>query len=328
MTHFESWVADCQLGHVERDGEYQCQAAIWADSHDAAMSLLAEHLRPQGYRILWVDACGPARDLDREGGAAVAGAHAGRPVVLGPVLSRGGQEPFESYLIINEIRDATPLDAQTGVRQRKTVPDALRDPLFGQPEPTDAEIAHYGGADKVPRMKTYAILDAAKVFGLVEILETSGLEYRCLFKGDAAEKYREVAPYLVELEEEHPLTAILLTHLPDLPADMTTLHMWHKDPGIYVRSRFVFDHVWKHFRKFTRIRDEHGKWFYFRFYEPSVVSTMIGSFSPDSFEKFGAVAHAFTGWPKGGMATHITRRRADVPLAPVVREEDDYAEIS
>lgn len=323
MAYFETWVADCRLGHVARDGESRCQAAIWADSHDAAMVLLAEHLAPEGYRILWVDECLPAG----EGAKAISGAHAGRPVVLGPLLHRDAQESG-GYLVIDVIRDAVPLGAQTGVPHRKAVPDALREPLFGQPDPTAAEIAHYGGADRVPRMQTYAILDAAKIFGLPEMLEASGLECRCLFMGDAAADYREVAPYLVALEEDNPFTTILFTHLPGQPENMTTLHMWHKEPGIYVRSRFRFDLVWKHFRKFTRIYSKAtDSWRYFRFYEPSVVSTMVASFSPDAFEKFGAVAHAFASWPRAGMATCITRRVSDVPLAPVEPENDEYAEI-
>lgn len=35
------------------------------------------------------------------------------------------------------------------------------------------------------------------------------------------------------------------------------------------------DDMWRHFRKFTRIQDEDGKWFYFRFWENPVNTTLI-----------------------------------------------------
>lgn len=172
------------------------------------------------------------------------------------------------------MKEVQPLDAQFGVWPRKTVPEDLREPLFGQMVPTEAEIVHHGGAERVPRIRTYAILDAAKVFGMVEMLENSGLDYRSLFQGQAEEDYRDVAPYMVELEENHPFTEILFTHRPDLPENMTTLHMWHKEPGIYVRSRFGFEILRKHFRKFTKLQDEDGKWFYFRFWEAGNASIL------------------------------------------------------
>ncbi len=45
---------------------------------------------------------------------------------------------------------------------------------------------------------------------------------------------------------------------------------WHlsgAEPGIYLCSRHGLDEVWRHFRKFSRIQDHEGKWFYFRFWE-------------------------------------------------------------
>ncbi|MEP4929489.1 MAG: hypothetical protein ABJT31_17080, partial [Hyphomicrobiales bacterium] len=59
----------------------------------------------------------------------------------------------------------------------KTVPDALYEPLFGQPDDTP--------------LHTYAILDAAKFPNLPELLEVSGLVHRCLFKGDAFDELKD-----------------------------------------------------------------------------------------------------------------------------------------
>lgn len=324
MAYFEAWIANCQLGHVERNGMYRCQASIWADGHDRAVRQLAAHLDSQGYRILWMDVCEPAQAHDGDAADSIPLAHAANPLVLGPILSTDDEKAPETYLIVEELDDVAPLDAQFGVWPLKKVPDALDAPLFGQPVPTEAEVAHYGGNDAVPPMKTYAILDASKIMGLAELLENHELEHRCLFKGKAARTYRNVAPYLVDLDKDNPFVRSLFTYLPDQPRDMATLHSWHREPGIYMRSRFGFEHLWKHFRKFTRLYSkESDTWRYFRFYEPSVVGSMIAQFTPEAYEKFGAVVHAFTGWTADRKAVHITRRYGNEPLAPLETGEEE-----
>ncbi|WP_162265835.1 DUF4123 domain-containing protein [Celeribacter ethanolicus] len=198
--------------------------------------------------------------------------HSGNPAEMGPmgplIGVRGGEQ--ESYLIIEEIA-ISPLDRQRGVWPMKTVPDALYDPLFGQPTPTEAEITQYGGIENVPAMKTYAVLDANKFQSGLSEIEDCEVPFRCLFKGPAAVEQKDVAPYLFELTEDAPFTRRLLTHLPDMPETMTTAHMWHREPGVFIRSRTEFDDIWKHFRKFTKVQDENGKWYYFRFWEPTVL---------------------------------------------------------
>ena len=184
----------------------------------------------------------------------------------GAGASGTGSQPddAEGYLHIEEIKGVKPLDSQFGVHPPKTVPDVLYQPLFGQPDPTPAEVAQYGGADKVPPLGTYAVLDAAKVVNFVEMLEASGLEHRCLFKGEAAEEMRDVAPYVVRLEEDVDFTRNLFSHDPEQEVPW---FMWEREPGIYLRSRGTLDEMWKHFRKFTKVQDEDGKWYYFRFWE-------------------------------------------------------------
>ena len=97
---------------------------------------------------------------------------------------RDSDTQSEPALQIETIEGIEPLDAQFGVLDAKTVPDALYEPLFGQPEPTEDDLERAGDDPaKVPPLHTYAILDAAKVAGLPELLAASGLEHRCLFKG-------------------------------------------------------------------------------------------------------------------------------------------------
>lgn len=174
-------------------------------------------------------------------------------------------------LRIETIEGVGPLDDQFGVHPPKTVPDALREVLFGQSEPSEAEIDRYSSAETVPPMQTYSILDAAKVFGMPEMLGASGLEHRCLFKGDAYDDMKDVAPWIVRLEDGNDFTQKLFTE------GKPPWLMWDKEPGVYIRSRATLDTLWKHFRKFTRVQDENGKWFYMRFWEPHAIKSSAES---------------------------------------------------
>ena len=165
-------------------------------------------------------------------------------------------------LTVETIEGVEPLDMQFGVTAPLSVPDALQDALFGQPDPTEAEIAAHGGDPTcVPPLQTYAILDAAKVTNLSDMLEASGLPHRCLFKGEAYEELKDVAPWIVQIKDGHNLIRNLFTQ------GDAGWHLWDSEPGIYIRSRASLDDLWSHFRKFTRIQDDTGKWFYFRFWE-------------------------------------------------------------
>lgn len=163
--------------------------------------------------------------------------------------------PAEPSLQFNTIEGVEPLDAQLGIIELKTVPDALHEPLFGQ---------HSG----VP-LHTYAILDAAKVPNLPELLNASGLIHKCFFKGDAYDELKDVAPWIVQLEDDNAFTRNLFTKS-DAP-----WHLWDTEPGIYLRSYGTLNEMWKHLRKFTKVQDEDGKWLYFRFWEPRALTALI-----------------------------------------------------
>lgn len=208
------------------------------------------------------------------------------PWQLRPVEA-GVRSPEHPALRIETIEGVEPLDAQLGAFPKKTVPDVLYDALFGQPEATAIEIETAGGdASAVPPMRTYAILDAAKVTNLPELLERSGLEHRCLFKGDAYDELRDVAPWIVQLEDDDGFTRNLFTRS-DAP-----WHLWDTEPGIYVRSRGTLDEMWRHFRKFTRVQDESGKWFYWRFWESPVSTTFLSM--GNSLEAMPLVSQIFS----------------------------------
>jgi hypothetical protein len=278
MSDFEAWVADCHILGIEGDEEFSCQAAVWANSARDFRAQLDLKLKRQGFKTLWLEECLRAPEyIRRHGqqkkiGALARAVHPGHLIELSKMvaLDDGTPEEPENYLIVEKIEGVEPLDQQFGVYPKKCVPDALREPLFEKLEPKEGEIEHYGGLENVPPMKTYAILDAAKIQFGNRVIEECEMPFRCLFKGAAAEELKDVAPYLIEVDPEKSFTRSLFTHNPAMPDNMSTVHLWHKEPGIYIRSRDDFDTIWKHFRKFTRVQDENGKWFLFRFWEPRV----------------------------------------------------------
>src|SRR5690606_8622183 len=102
-----------------------------------------------------------------------------------------------SLLQIATIGNVEPLDQQFGIQPKKTVPDILRGTLFDQPDSLDVENPAAGGDPAgVSPMQTYAILDAAKVVNLPELLGSSGLEHQCLFKGKSYDELKNVAPWI------------------------------------------------------------------------------------------------------------------------------------
>lgn len=134
----------------------------------------------------------------------------------------------------------------------------LKGVLFGQPETG-------------PSLRTYLLVDATlrKAVSKVFDLDMLDVEVRCLFKGEAAEDWKESAPYLIDMT------------LPDAacddPSQVPAFHRsfvadhWGQFTGILVRSSAPMDTIWRHFRRFTRVQvEEDMRWSLFRFWDPRV----------------------------------------------------------
>lgn len=183
-------------------------------------------------------------------------------------------------LSITAIDDITPLDAQLGAFEKKTVPDSLKDALWGDHDPGANRIGISEDGKTGPILQTYAILDAARITNLPELLERSGLEHRCLFQGRAFDDLKNVAPWLVRLELGNSFARNLFTQ------GGADWQLWDKRPGIYVRSRCDFMKIHNHFRKFTRVQDERGKWYYWRFWEVQSLIAVLRTFDKRESDDF------------------------------------------
>lgn len=139
------------------------------------------------------------------------------------------------------------------------VPDILSSRLFGRLEEDNTDIAP----------ATFAVLDAASVADLPELLNASGLEHECLFRGKAAEELSAAAPWLVRLEPENSFTRKLFTSGP------APWHLWGKISGSYLRFDGGCPELATHLRRFTRLPDEKAKWYYFRYWDPGVMAVVL-----------------------------------------------------
>lgn len=209
-----------------------------------------------------------------------------------------GSAPEPVYGLMTETLDEFELlDAQFGVDPKKSVPDALIEELFGQPEPRPAEIKAAGGkVEDVPEMNTFAVLDAANVTNLPELLATSGLDHECLFIGEARDELSDVAPWIVRLEIGNALTRHLFT------TGKAPWQLWDKNPGMVLRARASCIEMQKHFRKILKVQDDNGKWFYFRFWEGAALLTVAQASDAKDYPRLyrpGMIAYARNATPNG-----------------------------
>ncbi len=178
-----------------------------------------------------------------------------------------GQSRFDDAL---RLVDPTPFD-QTGGR---TASETLLDLLFDQ------------GDDPRFPYNCFAILDGGRVRNIAERLGGSGLAHRCLFKDTAADKFGDSGPWILRLDRENKFARDLFSASDDDPLQTG---LWGEGAGILIRSQVSLQGLWQHFRKFTLITDEAtGKRYFFRFYAPETLRTIIAGMSEEKLTELGA----------------------------------------
>lgn len=118
----------------------------------------------------------------------------------------------------------------------------------------------------------WVILDATDTPSIPSILEEEGVEFACLYKGEAAKKYSNCAPYLARLDSV--LWEWIRTRLEDEP--------W----GILLIGDGGLDDFRDHFRRMIRVRDTKGRDLFFRFYDPRVLRSFLPTCKPSEMEDF------------------------------------------
>ena len=244
------------------------------------------------------------------------------------VIELVGDKPKENfasetnYLLCHQINNVKLLDRQFGRHPQIFAPDEIfkllfpntpippdmtqlgwsenhQEPLFPSPvwdeNTLKKDIALFG--EPLPELKCYFILDANKH----KFLKPESFHCRIenLFQGEFAEITKEIGPYLVEVipYPDYKAESELMGLFSDEGA-MTRFN-WHEELGIFIHSRYDFDTVLHHLRHFPVMKDENGKWFFFRFYDPKVLRNYLDviATSPEKLNKFFGyekrIIHAF-----------------------------------
>lgn len=244
------------------------------------------------------------------------------------VVELVGDKPKENfasetnYLLCHQINNVELLDRQFERHPKIFAPDEIfkllfpntpippnmtqlgwsenhQEPLFPSPvwdeNTLKKDIALFG--EPLPELKCYFILDANKH----KLLEPESFQCRIenLFQGEFAEITKEIGPYLVEVipYPDYKAESELMGLFSDEGA-MTRFN-WHEELGIFIHSRYDFDTVLHHLRHFPVMKDENGKWFFFRFYDPKVLCNYLDviATSPEKLNKFFGyekrIIHAF-----------------------------------
>jgi hypothetical protein len=130
---------------------------------------------------------------------------------------------------------------------------------------------------------TFALLDCARDRRIESVLRASDLHYDCLLSGDLTPSLRSAAPYIVRLEPASDLTEILLTE------------GWGNAWGVFALDwrRANLSRMRRHFRQFLKARDESGRRFLFRFYDPRVLRLYLPTCTSEEARTFFGPAAMF-----------------------------------
>jgi hypothetical protein len=129
-------------------------------------------------------------------------------------------------------------------------------------------------------MHTFAILDGASVPDLLDHLYGHPRpEFICLYRGELEPDMAEVAPYLVRLEPEVPLTMWLLQQ------------GWGRRWGIFARACADLKAMRRHLRGFLMVQGPLDHQLYFRYYDPRVLPLFLPTCDTSQLKRlFGPIA--------------------------------------
>lgn len=115
----------------------------------------------------------------------------------------------------------------------------------------------------------FAILDAATIPNLPDLLSTSDQQFDCLFTGKAREDLSNVAPWILRLNPASRFAQRLWIQ------GNASWQMGGKFRGLLLSSDDDLAQVIRHFRRLTRVRRaDADEWMYFRFYDPHTIAAI------------------------------------------------------
>jgi len=120
--------------------------------------------------------------------------------------------------------------------------------------------------------KLYAVLDACASPAIQAKVEGLGPDLApCLYRGNVDPKVLAVAPYVAAVDP--PLL------------DWLRSTVWAEPWGIFVATPADLKTVRTHLRKFLVVKNPQGETLYFRYYDPRVLATFLGSCNREEVEE-------------------------------------------
>jgi len=163
------------------------------------------------------------------------------------------------------------------------VTDTEPEPVVAQPKPgklDPAQQARLLGVLASQKLPLFALVDAARSPDVLGLLRLHSEVHYSLYDGPAGEKLDEVAPYLVQLHAQSPLTQALVSE------------QWGNSWGMFVWAMSDFKTLRRHFRRFLMVEDARGKEMYFRFYDPRVLRVFLPTCTAEEAQEFfGPIKH-------------------------------------
>ncbi len=279
MAEFAPWVGKCQFQAINTcDAEtpdFEAYVAVWTDSRDGFEAAINTHFEKNTHRLFWTEDVHPALSWLKKFGhnntiiglsKSVNEQNLVKMSKLADIDEHGQYLKDEGYLTITE-HDIPKLPEQEGIPfwEREWIVPELKELLFGQDENGE-------------KIRTYFIVDATLRKNITGYFDLDSLDVpvQCLFKGEAAEEMKEVAPYLIDMTLPDGAFDDK-DKVPDFHKDFFKKH-WGQNTGIFIRTMASMDDVWKHFRKFTKVQvEEDRRWVFFRFYDPRIAPSYFDS---------------------------------------------------
>ena len=134
----------------------------------------------------------------------------------------------------------------------------------------------------------YAVVDACKEPEVPPKCKSLGERAVSLYRGGAEEQYADIAPYLVAMD-----AAVL---------SWVKQRLWPRPWGIFIYSDAALEALRTHLRHFLKVKDEQGKQYFFRFYDPRILPPFLESSNREELRQFFGPVRAYgVGEGDGGL---------------------------
>jgi len=158
----------------------------------------------------------------------------------------------------------------------------------------------------------FAIVDAARDASVLQLLESSSVQWQSLYEGEKAVQLGIVAPYLVAAGSEPAFLEVLMRWV------------WGRSAGVFLSSSASFEQLRWHLRHLLTAEAEDGRRLLFRFYDPRVLRVYLPTCNADELDQFFGPVLQFLGedkQPERLLAFWRDRDRLRREVAELTEEE-------